>query len=154
MPGKARASTDTFWSNKRVESGITLKDLSDYLKMDSTRVCRILSGQILPSTMTAIAICDLFDVDYAVGAKEFVKANQAWDKAQHKREKQNQVMRDVLQEKRAESHAFMEALYGAISYDDFKAIMVGKVAKPDIPEYLYGRVDYDTYTRLMSYIRK
>ena len=149
MSRKARASTDTFWSKKRVESGVTLAELSEYLKMDSTKVCRILTGQILPCTMTAVAICDLFDVDYKVGATEFVKANQAWE-----RQKQNQNIKEVIQQKREDSHAFMETLYGVISYDDFKDIMSGKVKKPDIPEFLYGKVDYDVYTNLMKVFKK
>lgn len=162
---KAKAYTSSFWSKKRAESGVTLQELSEYLKCDYTSACHYLTGQTMPSTAVAVKICDLFDVDYKTGQNEFIKAHEAWKKAQADRKAATQptTANAVEVEPPVEApktvtitvdDTLMNSLYGKLPYDAFKALLLGTADNMDILKMVYGKVDYSLYSQIAAILNK
>ncbi len=78
MSRAVRKSSKTFWSNKRVENGLSVGDLADLLNTCYTQASKYLTGQVVPNTAMRRKICTLFDVPYDIGEQEFISAHNLW----------------------------------------------------------------------------
>ncbi len=78
MGKNARIYSDTFWSKKRCDNNLSIKDLSDLLGSSYTQTSKYLTGQTIPPEPAMRKICELFDVEFDVGKKEFYDAHTNW----------------------------------------------------------------------------
>ena len=78
MSSVVRKFSKTFWSNKRVENGLSVGDLADLLNTSYTQASKYLTGQVLPTVDMRRKICTLFDVPYDVGEQEFINTHNLW----------------------------------------------------------------------------
>lgn len=166
-------STDTFWNQKRIEKGVTLKDMADDLGVHLTSLSTWLTGAKLPATPTAIKICDYLGIDYVTGAEEFNKIHEEWISAHSGQTKKRSKIRqrkfcvsDVSKSKPdtsneivvptktlqelAERSRVQKILYRKISYEEFVDIMSLDLNVDNALKALYGKVDFDAYFALYN----
>ena len=79
MGKNARVYSNTFWSKKRCDNNLSIKDLSDLLGSSYTQTSKYLTGQTIPPEPAMHKICELFDVEFDVGKKEFYDAHANWE---------------------------------------------------------------------------
>ena len=163
MGRKVKVATslkDNFWSRKRVEAGLHVKDVANLLNMASSSVGEYLSGQFIPPVPIIRAFCDLFDVDYDTGELEFQRAHRAWKSMREHKDykvisaetlRAEVLVPEVAKEEPAVTK-FMEDLYsviyGKVTYEQYEEIRKGKFDGVRILSYIYGKVDYATYIEL------
>ena len=75
----AKSYKDNFWSRKRVEADITLRELADVLKIKPNTLDTYFTGCAMPKDEVIKAICDWFGVPEIEGRREFLKARKAYD---------------------------------------------------------------------------
>ena len=157
MGSKIRALKDNFWSRKRIESGLKIKDVADAIGFSTGIVGMYFTGQRIPAMATIEKLCDLFDVDILIGTHEFIEANRAWD-AEFGVKSRLHVDAPVLDDdseavpEKSEivSESVLRALYGELSYDDFEAILEGNMSVTEVLKSAYKKVDFDTYMKLVK----
>ena len=158
---KAFTFKDTFWSKLRIEKDLSLQDIADIVGLSDSSIGQYFSGATVPPDRTLMDICDLFDVDYETGRLEFERANRAW-RAEH--DKTLKYSARVPYQKKSDKpdtkgvsnvEDVLNAIYGKISCSDFIAIynlIMGQTVDIDPLEILYGKVDYDTYYKIIKII--
>lgn len=70
--------SDTFWSKKRIENNLSIKDLGEMIGASYTQTSKYLTGQQIPPEPMLKKLCDLFDVNYDVGLTEANIAHANW----------------------------------------------------------------------------
>ncbi len=156
MADHAHCFQDTFWNKKRVEVGIKLVDLAEQFHVSDSCVSTWLTGQIMPKDSIIQQFCDLFDVDYNTGHSEFFKAHQNYVAIQNRKDikmKQNHfngVSESVTTP--SENMDVFEAVYGKLSYADFRAFIDACANKntEDAIKYIYGKVSYDVFVAIIN----
>ena len=151
---------DTFWSKKRVEANISIKELADAIGIKFSTLASYLIGVSVPPSDVIRAMCDWFNVDYIEGEREFVKAHKEYD-AQHSgkvviasiKKSVNEpvtVIKEDVERKEDNMGNFdirteiLRLAYNSkVSYDVFCELSETPVDK--IRETLYNKVDYTTY---------
>ena len=158
----ATSLKDNFWSRKRVEAGLHVKELAGMLNMPYSTVGEYLSGQLIPPDNVIKALCELFDVNYDTGALEFQRANRAWKSMrEHKDYKvinTNTLRAEALVPEVDKKEPvidyrtkFLKAVYGCVSYEQYEELKhYVEVEGADTLRYLYGKIDYDLYQRISS----
>lgn len=174
-PINTSATTDTFWHNLRKQKGVTLAQVGKELHIDASWLSRCFTGQALPPTKTAVAICDYFGIDYVVGATEFNKTHDAWIKAHPgKRDKSGNIRSRKFDTKNATETPIMDVTPAPTfstdnSVSDINetpkciipeleevATEVSEVPMPnttgikDIKEFLYHKISYDDFMLVMK----
>ena len=76
---KARGRKSTFWNQKRINAGVTYRDIGEYLHCSTSLAGRFFTGQVVPKDEYIDSLCDWFGVDRIVGEREFRNANRKWD---------------------------------------------------------------------------
>ena len=162
-PHAPHARKDTFWNKVRVEKGLTLKEVGEYLHLTTTPVGMYFSGQLLPNDNIIRQLCDLFDVDFTTGSLEFQHAHRAWKAEYNPRLKYSAKGKDTpafeVKEDSKEQIQFVEdvlnKLYGVVSCSEFVACyltIIGATRDANISEILYGKVDYETYCKVCEIV--
>lgn len=155
----AFARKGNFWSEQRVKNGLQLKDVAQAIGVGEKRAGMYFSGQTMPSEPVIRQICDLFDIEYGEGELEFQHAHKNW-KAEH-RAKLTYSAKKPYQKKPRKTEInsvedVLEALYGKLSCKDFIAIYdfikLDNLAGIDPLEVLYGKVDFETYQKIIKFI--
>lgn len=155
---------NTFWSKKRVEYDIKLKDIAEAIGVPITTVGMYFTGAYMPKESIVVAICNLFDVDFETGWDEFRKAHEEY-RAERKRSLVAMVGRDIENKPDVcmgvsegtdisgedKINAIKELLYGRISYSVFCELAQMRIDK--IEETVYGKVDYATYKNIECILR-
>lgn len=160
MSQKPKTYKNTFWNNKRVGNGVTLQELSECLSVDYTQLSHWLTGQSMPSNDYVKKICDLFGVDYNEGLVEFHKAHEQWEQEHSKNKSANKMHKEdtpVVSSQNIVPDDIMKSLYGVLSYEDFKEMLLGGLCSSDpsaILGSIYGKVDYNAYVAVANIIRK
>lgn len=158
------ARKDNFWSKKRVENGVTLKDVAKLIGSTETAVGMYFSGQLMPNESIIRALCDLFDVDFNTGYVEFQHAHRNWKAERHSTVKHSVKMNketvcDEVAEIPCEDatknvETILEQLYGELSCKDFVAvydcIMRGRQNTVNLAELIYGKFDFITYNKILT----
>lgn len=162
MQQKARISVKTFWNQKRVDAGFTMQELSEGLGIDYTRLSHYLTGQDMPPPIIALKLCDLFDVNPDEGTAEFTKAHEQWV-INRKRAKFTLAEPKIEPEPTPEptpepkpepiNDELMKSLYGLLSYENFKAVLLTGIIGSDVLAEIYGKADYDTYLAISNLIK-
>ena len=113
-------------------------------------------------------ICELFDVDFLEGKREFSNANKAWD-AQYsrkavlstntkpeavKKRKYTRRVETVTEQPQALSDSVLEVLYGKLPQKVFRAILEGTESEIDPLEYLYDKVDFNDYMKIYNAMKE
>lgn len=158
---KAFTFKDTFWSKLRIEKDLSLQDIADIVGLSDASIGQYFSGATIPPDRTLMDICDLFDVDYETGRLEFERANRAW-KAEHDKTLKYSARVPYQKKRKAPEHKdisnaedVLNAIYSKVSCSDFVAIynlIMGNTTDVDPLEILYGKVDYDTYYKIIKII--
>jgi len=171
--GKYRRTCDTintFWSRKKIELGISYREISEAIHKPITTVSHYFTGHMVPSVDTVKAICKVFNVDYAVGAAEFVKIANEYSERNNRYHYKNAVqqLQDVAagatqpavpepvvqpiipEPVTPASVDYLELLYGKISFEDFQLIYTAAKTKEDILPFVYGQIDYKTYCQIAA----
>lgn len=168
--GSVRTFKDTFWSTTRVAQNVSIEEVAEYIGMSRATAGMYFTGQLVPSEKTALALCELFDVDPIKGRREFIDAHKKYD-AEHTRvlkasskksvepvdksDSSDKVVLDeslakVVQDFNTKVDNALRVVYHKLSYDDFMAVSEAVRGGADVLEVLYKRVDYDTYTLLIN----
>lgn len=162
--GKRKVFTfkDTFWSKLRVEKNYTLEEIANVLGVSDSTIGQYLTGAQLPSDRAIHDLCDLFDVDYDKGALEFQRAHREWKAERDRRSLKYTSTGDVsdTSNKKCEvkidtPEDILNAIYGKVSCADFIGIynlITGVQTDVDPLAILYGKVDYETYYKIIKII--
>ena len=75
----AHSFKDNFWSKKRVEANITIKEIAELLHCKYSTAGAYFSGLCIPSESEIKLLCDAFNVDVIEGTREFVDAHKKYD---------------------------------------------------------------------------
>lgn len=154
MAYNAHCFQDTFWNNKRVESGIKLDDLAEQFHVSNSCVSTWFTGQIMPTDHIIHQLCELFDVDYNIGHSEFFKAHQAY--VAKKRVGTKAINRSHNTSLSIPNNIdIYEAVYGKLSYDEFRAYIEACANKnvEEAVKYIYGKVDYDVFLNIINLLK-
>ena len=73
-----RRSTNNFWQQKLIDSGVSLKDMSELLRCSYRYTVAYFSGFVHPSVDQIETICDFLDVPFSEGLNQFDKIHEAW----------------------------------------------------------------------------
>ena len=165
----AVAFKDNFWSNKRVEAGIKIKDVASYTGTSVGLAGAWFTGQFMPSEENIAKLCKFFDVELLKGTQEFIKAHKEWD-AVHKRgkAKMKQEMpkpeskskevkpKEVKQGEKVEMSSvekvdkILELVYGKVSRADYEK---RRANIDNALEIIYSKVDYAVYNTVEGIIK-
>lgn len=151
--GTPRFSKRTFWTEKRVESKLTLQDLSELTKIEYSTLNKYLTGQTMPTDEIIKQLCDLFGVDFKEGEHEFRKAYTEWHRKHvlGKEESEKEEAEPVKPVNYSLVEKVADIVYGKVSFEDFKALMTGSAI--DVSHF-YGKVDFETFNAIMQTIKE
>ena len=152
----------TWWNRLRVEKNIRYQDLSDLFGGCPSMWGGYFSGQHMPKEDAIKKLCDLFDVDYEEGLREFALAHRNWESSQHKGVRPVRTGDAEPYEKKAYIRA--APINTAEHVSDIKQIIYGKVSYSVFVEfctmleqdgfdaigYLYGKVPYDIFRQIQD----
>ena len=144
-PNKSpRTYKNNFWSKKRVEKGLTGKELAKQIGVKQVGIYNWFSGRNIPSDEHIRTVCKIFKVSYRKGKQEFIKAHEQWyswhyDKKKlclateqgelytpEKRMLEDFNLRNVeVQTKSSLDKKVLTALYGLVSYDIYEQFQSG-----------------------------
>ena len=175
---------DNFWSRKRVEANITMKEIAELLEIKVKTASAYFTGQIVPHEHQIKLLCELFNVDTLEGEREFIKAHKAYE-APHKRtlilsaktkskiakatKRPNnntptleeeptlaeQVAKEVYEKEEQRKDKLFEAVYGKLDcWKTFKEFAIFVSRNVDVREWLYGKVDFETYKKVMDILEE
>lgn len=79
-PIRHEAPKETFWRDKRKESGLKLPEIAELVGLNKsyTTIGEYFTGQLMPSDEICRTICVAFDVDFALGKEHFERAHKEW----------------------------------------------------------------------------
>lgn len=154
-----KAYKDTFFNKKRVESGLRISDIADYLGVSLAGAGQYFTGAQMPPEGVIEKLCELFDVDILVGTRELKKDNKVWV-AEHKRKMLYQAtatkhnpeppkqaeLTPIVEE--AEESVVEEIILDDIVVSNNKVAILSEDECKKILGLLYGNVDYDTYSQI------
>lgn len=164
------AKADNFWRALRIEQGLSYEEISANTGIPSLMCQEYFSGERLPSTDRAYAICDYMGVDHDVGVAKFAEIHQKWREDHTKLsiikvpEKLDPIESPQISQPVAsisESCAVhtignlddvLEYLYGKVDYDEFERMLTLKTVDA-VLKALYGKVDYNLYVDLIREIQ-
>jgi transcriptional regulator with XRE-family HTH domain len=159
---------DNFWSRKRVECDMKIKEVGEAINQPLKRVGQYFTGQALPNDDIIHDLCDLFDVDFVTGKREFINANKIWvgehdkDLVSCKRvnkQKKATVKGDELKELDNPTKTLdvdtinyiATKIYGKVDYQEFTRIIDLLSLGTELSKLLdmvYGRVDFNVFMLL------
>lgn len=170
---EAYACKDNFWSRLRAEKGIKIKEVAEYLHLSGGGVGAYFTGESMPDEDKINALCDLFDVDPVLGAREFKKAHDKWVSEHHKAKmiagskvERKEPTEETVEEPTEkvctlDGYAVCKLLYGKLPYADYTIVyegfMLGDFQGRDIEDvfkFLYGKVDYAIYCEVIKMIKE
>ena len=173
---QAKGAKQNFWNDLRIKNGVLLKDVAELLNVSMGSVGSWFSGQKIPGDENLKALCNLFGVDPNKGYEEFAKANKEWDSDRGhmritlcgpevavektaKTEKTPEYTKSLpdyafpgVDNTSAEGSDLLKTLYGQISYKDFIAIADVLDNNGDPISYLYGKVDFDLFSKILAIV--
>ena len=151
----AFARKSNFWSEQRVKHELKIGEVASMLGLGEKIMGMYFSGQSMPSDDVVKQICDMFDVPFEKGQLEFQHAHNTW-KAEHsatltysskKKKKIKPANINTIED-------VLKVLYGELSCADFIAIYdfikMDNVTGIDPLEILYGKVDFETYQKIIE----
>lgn len=151
-----RTYKDNFWSRKRIEKGLSGKEIADALGVNCTGVYNWFTGRNIPSDDNIRKLCELFEVDYKTGKQEFFNAHNEWYSWKHDDKKVCKFTQgDNVSLKASKIDAGSRALkliYGNIPqrlYQEVEHRIVQGRYK-EVFRFLYGNIDVDTCYEVMS----
>lgn len=165
------AKADNFWRALRIEQGLSYEEISANTDIPSPMCQQYFSGQCLPSTDRAYAICDYMGVGHDVGVAKFAEIHQKWREDHTKLsiikvpEKLDPIESPQISQPVASTsescvaHTIgnlddaLEYLYGKVAYDEFEHLLTLKTVD-DVLKALYGKVDYNLYVELIGEIQR
>lgn len=162
---------DNFWSRKRVEQNVKVKEIAELLGINYKTASAYLTGQAMPHEEYIKTLCEYFDVDLIEGTREFDKAYKSYDaerrrslklSAKTKRKIEEKIKpepkfeeptstEDVTEKIAERSDKLFEAVYGNLKdYKEYKAFVEYLVmhSDADVLEWLYWKVDYKTFKKV------
>ena len=159
---------DNFWSRKRVECDMKIREIGEAINKPLKRVGQYFTGQALPNDDVIHDLCDLFDVDFVTGKREFINANKVWvgehdkDLVSCKRvnkQKKATVKKDEPKELDnptktldADTITYIATkIYGKVDYQEFIRIIDLLSLGTELSKLLdmvYGRVDFNVFMLL------
>lgn len=149
------ARKDNFWSKKRVESGMTIKEVAEYLGESEKTVASYFSGFLMPHNASVKRICEMFDVDVSKGRLEFENAHTKY-KAEHAPTLKYTARKKKPGEINNIEDVFLN-LYGVVSCSEFIDIYnttIGRASEDiDLMGILYGKVDYKTFSKILKLVK-
>lgn len=170
-PRAAHAYRDNFWMRKRIDVGLRYSDIAEATGLCASTLNGYFSGSTMPSDNVIAIICNFFDVDEVRGKSEFIKIHEAWDsynnrspitckKSRPKATKKAPSIEVPIPDdtyKIAEINITLgKALYGKVDYDTFLKVLDAayKSDKSSIGKILYGVLDYDTWFTVTNLLNK
>lgn len=176
--------SNNFWSKKRVEQNITMKEIAEFLGIKVKTASAYFTGQALPPERLIMKLCDFFDVNPIEGEREFINAHRAYD-ATHNRtlilsartqskikeatkistdstptlEEEptlaEQVAKEIYEKEEQRKDKLFEVVYGKLDcWKTFKEFAIFINRNADVREWLYGKVDYDTYEKVKKILEE
>ena len=164
----AKTYKDTFWSKKRIDNNILIKDLAEMFGVSRSSMGAYFTGYLVPPEPLIDTLCEYFGVDKIEGTREFIKAHKEYDaecnertlKASAKKPKERKEEKPTTQAKPVveveqpieekkgmtdteKIETVKKLAYGKVSYDDFSGMDSLSVDK--VEETVYGKVDYVTF---------
>lgn len=140
-----------FWTNLRLEHGLTLQDVADKLQIDTEMVAGYFSGYMVPGHNELIRLCQLFNVDYDKGLSEFKYAHSIY--APLDQESIGNIPKAVEVNDTAltaDKQEILKQIYGKIPYSEYSLVVkMLNEGNIDILPIVYGKVDYTTYRKLI-----
>lgn len=162
-----RTFKDNFWSLKRVEANVTIRELAETIGIKETTLGSYFTGQSMPKQEIVYALCDWFGVEYIKGEREFLKAHKAYDAQRNGKKVKATANRgigviseeikpitvvpvvkvdnsDVI--KAEKKMAINKAVYGKVSCELYNHIYEAGV--DNVLKTVYGIVDYSIYNTI------
>jgi transcriptional regulator with XRE-family HTH domain len=139
----------TFWNKKRVENNITIVELAKLFGVSRASMGAYLSGYLLPKDDIIKQMCEFFEVDPILGAREFRNAHNAWDAEKVKTLKASAGNRHKSQ---LNANEESEPTVPPVTVSEYKTITEDRAICSDILRATYKKVDYDEYEKLSDYL--
>ena len=143
-----------FWTNLRLEHGLTLQEVANLLQIDCELVGAYLSGYEMPGHNEIVRFCQLFNVDYDKGKSEFEFAHSIY--APLDQESLGNIPNVVeIPEtvSKSDSQEILKLIYGKVPYSEYTVVAKMLTEEnTDILPVVYGKIDYATYCKLMAEI--
>ena len=167
--GGVKTFKDTFWSMKRVEANISIKELAEAMGLKYSTMTGYLIGVSVPKEKTIRDMCDWFNVDYIEGEREFIKAHRAYDAQGHgkevklsakkkikidepkiiiAKEEASKVVKGESMSDGEKRREINKIVYGKVSQEVYEAVRVVEFDK--ILQTVYDKVDYVVYETIRS----
>jgi len=173
---------DTFFNVKRVEAGLTIKEVAEYVGVCPSSVAAFMSGEKMPKDKYIDRLCELFDVDPVRGKSEFMRAHDKWDAEFGKTVKFRvpatkqpaepeepvdvikvpadavaQVIEQVSEKVKpcVSANAILESLYGKLDFNAYRVIYeyLSVGEHANVLKALYGKVDYEAFMAVADAVR-
>ena len=162
---------DTFFNVKRVQSGLTIKEVAEYVGTRPSTTAAYLTGALMPKDAVIDKFCELFDVDTVRGQSEFRLAHDKWDAEFNKTVKVRVPTKqpaEPAEEPKVPNSPVVEGFMGFLdgvtsALDDGKAVPVECASKDkavaDSKDYsavldlIYGQVNLETYRAVEKIIK-
>lgn len=173
----AHSFKDNFWSKKRVEANITLKEITQLLNCKFSTAGAYFSGFLMPSEEDIKILCDFFGVDVIEGTREFINAHKQYDtekkrtlKCSSKPKAETKVTsinktdifepiacEEVAQEPAKDYTPVIKMLYSSnASFETYNEFIEGLMMySPAVAlKTIYGKVDIDTYNSIFKELER
>ena len=158
---------ENFWSKKRIEANITIREIAELLGVPKSTAGAFFSGILVPTESQTKTLCEFFGVDLIEGTREFDRAHKAHD-AEHKRKlkysakkkptKTTPISKPDTFEKIEETKPIndLPKLPTEATTNTHKApIIADRIDEDcfkDITKELYGKLSFDDYNEFMRLI--
>ena len=175
---------ENFWSKKRVEQNVKISDIATLLEIKPKTASAYFTGQSVPHNDQIATLCEYFNVDPIEGEREFYNAHKTYDAERKrtlvlsaktkrtiteatKRPNNNtptleedttfveQVAKEIYEKEEQRKDKLFEAVYGKLDcWKTFKEFAIFVSRNVDVREWLYGKVDFETYEKVKKILEE
>ena len=164
----AKGAKVTFWNKQRIKSGKLLRELADEMGVTSGTMGSWCSGMRIPSKEHISKMCNAFNIDYATGHAEFVKANQEWESSRGGMEyvmygptiphaaNPNPPPRYIAKKGAnpvpSDYKELLKYFYNKVSFAEYVVLANCILSEDDPLSKLYGKISFEDFNKVKSFI--
>ena len=153
-----RTYKDNFWSELRVERGLTNANIAEKMGMkgNTPSIYNWFTGRNIPSDENIRKLCEIFGVGYVVGKQEFIKAHQKWYSWKFDKKKECKYNQHGEFGNSPNTVQIMEEatkiLYGKISvdlYEEVKILILNNNFE-EVIRKVYPEIELEVFSKLVQ----
>lgn len=151
MSGRVHLNCETFWNHKRLDCNVSQQELAELLNVSDSTISNWFVGRYMPDNEIIQKICDIFDVDFQEGYKEFYKAHDMY-RGPKKMLGSKQIVSKIPRKADMckDGVEVLSLLYGKLSYDEFLKVVESLNQNVSPLKYIYGKVSFEEYNEITN----